>query len=77
MFDIQRYSPEREKAWNGLVASSKNATFLLDRGYMDYHAYRFHDCSLMFYKDGRLYALLPAHAAEGTLVSHPGLTCLG
>lgn len=74
MFDIQRYSPEKEKEWNGFVASSKNATFLLDRGYMDYHAYRFHDCSLMFYKNGRLYALLPAHAAEGTLVSHPGLT---
>lgn len=61
-------------AWNQFVAQSKNGTFLFDRDYMDYHADRFADFSLMVFRRGRLYALLPANADGETLVSHGGLT---
>ena len=60
--------------WNKFVAASKNGTFLFDRRFMDYHSDRFHDHSLLVYRDHRLYALLPAHQKDDTLVSHGGLT---
>ena len=75
MFELKRYSPADAAEWNAFVAGSKNGTFLFDRSYMDYHADRFRDHSLMIYREGRLYALLPACiAADGTLWSHGGLT---
>lgn len=74
MFEIRRYSPELVDGWNGFVASSKNGTFLFDRRYMDYHADRFIDHSLMIYRRGRLYALLPGNVNGDTFYSHQGLT---
>lgn len=41
---------------------------------MDYHADRFSDCSLLFYRSGSLRALLPAHEASTLFSSHSGLT---
>ena len=74
MFEIVRYSQERAHEWNTFVAHSKNGTFLFDRRYMDYHADRFTDFSLMIYRQGALYALLPANAEGDVLWSHRGLT---
>lgn len=74
MFEIKRYVPTDKERWNSYVREAKNATFLLDRAYMDYHQDRFADASLLFYKEGRLYALLPAHIANDTLYTHLGLT---
>ena len=75
MFEIKRYTPADEAAWNDFTACSRQGTFLLDRRYMDYHADRFEDFSLMVYHKNLLYALLPANRmADGTLCSHGGLT---
>lgn len=74
MFEIRRYTPADAKAWNAFVAQSKNGTFLFDRRYMDYHADRFEDHSLMFFLNGKLYALLPANLRGNELWSHGGLT---
>ncbi len=74
MFEVIRYTAAKAGDWNQFVAKSKNGTFLFDRRYMDYHADRFHDHSLMVYRNGVLYALLPANAAGDTVVSHGGLT---
>ena len=75
MFEIVRYTAERADEWNAFVAQSKNGTFLHDRRYMDYHADRFVDCSLMIYDTkGNLFALLPANRVDDTLYSHQGLT---
>lgn len=41
---------------------------------MDYHADRFQDASLMIYRKGQLYALLPANRLNNILYSHQGLT---
>ena len=72
---IRRYTAADQAAWNAFVRASKNAYFLFERGYMDYHADRFRDHSLMAYDDkNRLIALLPAHLSDRTLISHGGLT---
>ena len=72
--EIKRFTPAVADEWNSFVVASKNGTFLFDRRYMDYHADRFQDHSLMIYRRGRLYALLPANVAGDTLFSHQGLT---
>lgn len=74
MFEIRRYQTAAAEEWNGFVERSKNGTFLFNRSYMDYHADRFSDYSLMVYRRGKLYALLPANRVEQTLYSHQGLT---
>ena len=70
------YTNDKADIWNEFVSHSKNGTFLLHRSYMDYHANRFTDCSLFFYKKGKLIALLPANHVkeERTVQSHGGLT---
>ena len=74
MLEIVRYTPDQKQAWNDFVSRSKNGTFLLDRDYMDYHADRFTDHSLMVYRRDKLYALLPGNIAGDTFYSHQGLT---
>ena len=74
MFKIVRYNAVQADEWNQFVAQSKNGTFLFDRQYMDYHADRFHDHSLLFYRDEKLYALFPANENGKILYSHQGLT---
>ena len=74
MFEIKRYTADKADEWNRFVAESKNGTFLFDRRYMDYHADRFEDYSLMFYYGGSLLAVFPAHLSGDTLCSHKGLT---
>ena len=74
MFEVRRYTNSHADEWNRFVAQSKNGTFLFDRRFMDYHADRFDDCSLMIYRRGVLYAMLPANIKGDTLYSHGGLT---
>jgi hypothetical protein len=72
---VVRYSADHKGAWDDFVTKSKNGVFLFQRDYMEYHADRFPDHSLMFW-DGReqLLALLPATVRDGVLSSHAGLT---
>lgn len=73
-YKIERYTPDKESEWNSFVDSSRNGTFLHKRGYMDYHAHRFADHSLMFYCGTELAAILPAHIKDDSFCSHNGLT---
>lgn len=72
--EIRRYRREDKELWNSFVSKARNATFLFDRNYMDYHDDRFDDNSFMFYHKGKLKAVLPANVAGDTLYSHQGLT---
>lgn len=74
MFEIVRYISELKGTWNQFVFNSKNGTFLFLRDYMDYHADRFEDNSLLIYRKGKLYSLLPANRVDNVLYSHQGLT---
>ena len=71
---VRRYTADRQAQWDEFVDSSRNGTFLHKRGYMDYHAHRFADHSLLFYHGEVLAAILPAHIRENSLCSHNGLT---
>ena len=74
LITIERYSPRFEREWDNFVESSKNGTFLFNRSYMDYHADRFIDHSLLIYRKEKLYCLLPANRRDNVLYSHQGLT---
>ena len=74
MITIHKYKREDAVAWNAFVEDSKNGTFMLKRGYVDYHADRFVDHSLMFYDSDKLVAVLPASQHDSELRSHGGLT---
>ncbi len=71
---VAPYRADDADEWNAFVAASRNGTFLFDRRYMDYHADRFADASLIFRDGGRIVALLPANRVDDRLVSHGGLT---
>jgi hypothetical protein len=72
---VERYDRSSEAAWDAFVRASRNATFLLTRPYMDYHADRFADYSFIVRDpEGELVAVLPAHSEGTALVSHGGLS---
>lgn len=73
-YTVERYAADRQALWDSFVDNSRNGTFLHKRGYMDYHAHRFTDHSLMFYRGKDLVAIVPAHIKDGCFCSHNGLT---
>lgn len=74
MIQITPYTAELKGIWDSFVETSKNGIFMFKRDFMDYHADRFTDNSLLFYDDGELLALLPLSKHENVLKSHGGLT---
>ena len=73
-YRIEQYTEAQKGNWDAFIEKARNATFLFKRDYMDYHADRFCDHSLMVYRKGKLYALLPANRQGDVLHSHQGLT---
>lgn len=71
---VRKFTPADAAAWNDFVRSATNATFLHDRSFMEYHADRFEDHSLIMEDAGKILALLPANRAGDVLHSHGGLT---
>ncbi len=77
MITVQRYISEYRNIWDKFIDSSKNGTFMIKRGYMEYHSDRFRDFSLLFFNNNELIAIMPAsiHGEYGNeLRSHGGLT---
>ncbi len=74
MLEVFRYTAIHKAQWNKFAASARQSSFLFQRDYMDYHAQRFRDNSLIVLRNGRIHALLPANIDGQTLYSHQGLT---
>ncbi len=74
IFLIKKYTVNQKALWNDFIVKAKNATFLFNRDFMDYHKDRFKDHSLLVFKDEKLVAVLPANKTDNTLHSHQGLT---
>lgn len=74
MLSVQRYSEEHKSLWDSFISESKNQSFLFRRDFMDYHADRFTDYSLMIYDEKKLVALVPANVKDNQLISHQGLS---
>lgn len=77
---IEPYSTASAAEWDAVVDNSRNGTFLLKRAYMDYHADRYEDMSLLVrqQRSGRVVALMSAAVrrpgARDTVTAHAGLT---
>lgn len=68
------YSAEHKAIWDRFVAEAKTPLFMFKRDFMEYHADRFVDASIMFYEGDTLIAVMPASQKADTLSSHGGLT---
>jgi hypothetical protein len=72
---VSQYDAGSKAEWDNFVDAGKNATFMFRRDYMQYHADRFDDHSLIVCKDAQIVGLLPANLRDAvTLCSHQGLT---
>ncbi len=73
----RRYGEKDHVIWDDFVARAKNATFLFNRGFMDYHSDRFDDYSLLVFDGKKLCAVVPANLVNGEVCAHQGLTYAG
>ena len=63
-----------KKEWDLFVEQSKTPLFFFKRDFLEYHADRFIDSSLVCYSDNKLVAIFPATKSDQYLISHGGLT---
>lgn len=76
--EFVQYNPTLETEWDSFVeGQANNGTLFHKRAFLSYHPPgRFIDDSLLFYKKGKLLAVLPAALRQGDknkiLISHPG-----
>lgn len=71
------YSEQHKELWDSTLRVSRFPALLLERGFMDYHADRFEDASLMACDEkGRVEVLVASCIRRDakTIVSHGGLT---
>lgn len=74
MITVRKYTEEDKFVWDAFVKEAKNATFLFQRDFMDYHNDRFEDYSLLCFQDQVLVAVFPANKIDNVVYSHKGLT---
>ena len=74
MVSVRPYAPADTATWDALVARSRQGNLLHRRGYMDYHADRFHDASLLVEQRGEPVAVFPANRDGDLATSHAGLS---
>ena len=74
---IVRFHKESTKQWDDLIETSKNAVFLLNRSYLEYHEDRFTDHSLLIFNKEKLVAVFPANETTDIIYSHAGVTFAG
>ncbi len=73
-FRLIPYTTNLEDVWDNIVQHSKNGNFLHLRKYMDYHADRFDEQSVLVVKHDKPVSVFPCNRIENTIISHSGLT---
>src|SRR3989339_934992 len=73
MISIKRYSLEDKATWDSFVKEAKNASFIHNRDFMEYHAERFTGHSLIIFNKSKICAVFPANQDADNVVSHRGL----
>lgn len=73
-FIVEKYTAEKSILWNDFNDRSKNGLFFYNRDFLEYHANRFLDHSLIIYKKNKVIALFPANEIKEEIISHGGLT---
>lgn len=74
MVEWRRYEAADRPVWDEFVQNGRAPLFFYERAFMEYHADRFVDHSLLCWHEDRPMAVLPASEAGSTLTSHGGLT---
>lgn len=73
--EIEPYNPGCKKEWDQFVSASGNGVFLFYRDFMEYHADRYRDASLIIRDDEQIVGVLPAHwSGAHEIASYAGLT---
>jgi hypothetical protein len=72
--NVRRYARNDKDAWNDFLPGAKNATFLFDRNYVEYHSKRYKDHSVLIYSGDAISALFVADEVGDEIYSHGGLT---
>lgn len=72
--EIRLYDATQRTNWDEVVRASRNGTFLHLRDFLEYHAHRFVERSIVLYQDGKAIAVFPANAIDEAIISHQGLT---
>lgn len=72
--ELVKYHSGLKVQWDRVVSESKNGNFLHSRDYMEYHADRFNDRSILVFSKGAPVAAFPCNEQEATIISHGGLT---
>lgn len=74
MIIIEAYTSALRNEWNSFNEQAINGLFFFHRDYMEYHAHRFQDFSLLIYYKQKLTGLLPLNRVHNVAESHAGLT---
>ena len=72
--NIVKYMPKDAPLWDDMINDSDAGCLLFLRRYMDYHADRFTDASLMALSQDKVIGCFPASISGSTVTSHGGLT---
>ena len=73
-YTVRLYQKSDFDLWNSFIEQAKNATFMFHRNFMEYHADRFEDFSLIVEDGSKWMAVLPANKVANAVFSHQGLT---
>jgi len=72
---VKKFINENTTIWDNFINSSNNGALFHYRSFLNYHEnIQFEDHSLLFYKDDKLIAILPAAIKEDYFISHPGIS---
>jgi hypothetical protein len=74
IIELRRYDSTKHKVWDAFIDNSRVNTFLFKRDFLEYHADRFNDFSILIYRKGKLEAVLPGNVKQNIFYSHQGLT---
>ena len=74
MISIKKYNKSDKESWDQFVESSKNATFLFKRDFMDYHSHKYDDFSEAIFEQDHSHKLFPCNIDGNIIHSHQGLT---
>jgi len=72
--EIQKYSLKFKELWDSFIDKADNGFFFFKRNYMEYHADRFYDYSLIVFIDNEIKALFPCNLNGDIIYSHQGLS---
>ena len=72
---VKKFINENTTIWDNFINCSNNGTLFHYRSFLNYHEnITFSDHSLLFYKEKKLVALLPAAVDGNQFRSHPGIS---